>query len=109
MTANPPAGPLQPLHTGPGQVEPAEPSWLLYPPNDGPHAKAMADCARAFNQGDFGGARRLARQAFTESPTAAEQEFARQILYRTGVDPVALAAGIFCLALLLAVVYWSLS
>ncbi len=82
-------------------------STLIYPPTDGVHGDVLGESSRAFAQGNYRLARGLARQVDGGSPTVAERRFARQILYRTGIDPVALGVGLACLGLFGLVVWWA--
>lgn len=77
----------------------------IYPPTDGAHAARLADCSRAYARGDFGAARRLAREVTAGEPSEAERGFAEEILRRTATDPVAVAVGLGCFALFWLVIY----
>ena len=77
----------------------------IYPPTDGAHAARLADCSRAYARGDFGTARRLAREVTAGEPSEAERSFAEEILRRTAIDPVAVAVGVGCFALFWLVIY----
>jgi hypothetical protein len=81
----------------------------IYPPSGGAHAAELADSSRAFAAGNFGGARKLARGvASAVDATEEERAFARQILHRTDIDPVALWVGLGSFALFWLVIYLTL-
>ena len=77
----------------------------IRPPSDGPHAEALARATLAFQYGDFRQARQLATGVLDADPTEAERAFVAEIIKRTGMDPLALAIGLACLALFLLVLY----
>lgn len=82
---------------------------FVRPPADGEHAFELAEVARAFNRGDFRAVRELSQQV-SAAPDSNDEEraFARQMLFRTGVDPVALVVGGIALAILIVAAVTSL-
>lgn len=77
-------------------------------PADGPFATQLAETTRCYARGDFGGARARCRAVLAGASTPAEQEFARMILERTSIDPVALLSGLGAFALFWLVLYLTL-
>jgi len=57
---------------------------------------SLDDAHRAFEAGDFGLARRLAQQLLAGAPDDATRAAARDILSRTGVDPLILWITVGC-------------
>ena len=88
---------------------PAEGVRLLFAPTGGPHAAELVEVARLFRHGDFGGARPICRRVVAGSCTDEERAFAREILHRTGIDPLAIAIGAIALVLLVVVALANLS
>jgi hypothetical protein len=77
----------------------------IYPPADGVHAAALAEVSRAFARGDIGRARRLVRTVLSQDPSSSERRFAEEIVRRTSIDPVAIAAGVGSFLVLWVVLY----
>ena len=99
----------EPVTTPPEEEAPKEEQGVLhiYPPTTGAHAAELGQCRTAFNSGDIGSARRLARAVVDASDaTQDERGFAEMILERTALDPVAIGAGLGCFALFWFVIYW---
>jgi hypothetical protein len=90
-----------------GRGEATEEVEHLVPPKDGPHAEQCVRITVAFNDGDIGEARRLARAVTAASDaTADERAFTGEILARTAIDPVAVATLVGCFGLFWFVIYW---
>jgi hypothetical protein len=88
-----------------GPQPPLDGVLRIYPPTDGEHAARLAESSRAFARGDFGTARRLAREVTAGNPTDAERSFAAELLRRTATDPVALGIGVGCFVLFWVVIW----
>lgn len=65
---------------------------------------SLDDAHRAFEAGDFGLARRLARALVNSAPDDATRAAARDILSRTGVDPLIVWITAACALLFVLVV-----
>lgn len=57
---------------------------------------SLDDAHRAFEAGDFGLARRLAQQLLSAAPDDATRAAARDILRRTGIDPLIIWITVGC-------------
>ena len=79
--------------------EPAEPAEPAYDPE----RQTLRRAEQAFDEGEWGEARRLCEQLRSASPEVARQ--ARQLRRRAGIDPVQLAVLFVCLAIFLVIVY----
>ena len=77
----------------------------IHPPAGGAHGAVLVEVTRAYARGDFGTARRLARQVKTAEHSSEEGQFADEILRRTANDPLVLLVALGCLGLFLLVVY----
>jgi len=66
----------------------------------------VAQALRAFERGDFGTARREARELNREEVPEEVRRVAREILRRTGVDPVAILVAVGTALVFVGVVVW---
>ncbi len=82
-----------------GGSAPANPH-AIYPPAGGPNEEAVLACTRAFVRGDFGEARERAGQVLAATEASEEEQaFAREVVSRTKMDPLALGVGLACVGL----------
>ena len=98
----------EPGARGPADREPEDGVLRIYPPRGGAHEQRLYDTAVAYARGDFGSARRLCTEVVDAPHSEDEAGFAREILRRTAVDPVALVVAVGCFGLFWLIVYLTL-